>query len=238
MDYPARKKVHKRKLAFFCRICGEAFIDGKKIRCKKDKAEKFVIEYYESGFQSDNEDDHPDQVCQTCFSKLKWWSEQKKKFDKHRKRNEEKNLHFELKSGLPETLEKGNLKCVPGEDCKVCSLEVDNPDPNSNVEPSPSKYQKLTVNPVISPSDALKKSNPSQLTGTKGRKSILIEKTESESQKEGEKEKIKIYVSDYVFDINQFVDMDLALIFACSICWRNAIRQSERDLGVHSYQKP
>ena len=216
--------LHKQKLPYFCRICGEAVLKlDVMLMKKKESAEKFVTRYYGHGFEGDNVNEHPSKVCIKCYNKLKWWSENKAKFDKNKKRNEEKGLTYETKCSVPDTLEKGKLACLLSSGCKVCSfeqfIEVKLPDSNSNIEPSPSKYQKLTENPVISPSDALKRKSLSNArTECKARKSILIEKTESAYQQEGEKEQIKIYVSEQVFDINQCEDSDLALLFSCALC--------------------
>ena len=71
----------------------------------------------------------------------------------------------------------------------------------------------------MSPSDVLKKSHtPKSNVQKKARRSILLEKTEAKCQSEGDTERIKIYVSDNVFDVNQCVDSEVAVLFACSIC--------------------
>ena len=48
--------------------------------------------------------------------------------------------------------------------------------------------------------------------------SILIEKTQPQLESEEETETVKIYVSENVFDINQCVDMEVAIVFVCSVC--------------------
>ena len=204
--------MHKRKLQFFCRICGEFGLNQKLL--SKGVVEEFAHEYYKIDFKEDDESKHSDKVCTTCYHKLRSWKEKKSKFDKHKKRNLANNLQFDLKTNLPDSLV--SLPCSPIGDCRVCNLEIN--DPNDNIEPSPSKYQKLSATPMVSPSDALKKSGTKSNAPGKARKSILIEKTESQMQADGEKELVKIYVSENVFDVNQSVDTEVALLFVCSVC--------------------
>ena len=208
--------MHRWKLQFFCRICAESTLD-KNIKYPKDSLKDVVLEYYNAGFAEDTEFDHPSKICDSCYKKLLRWKEKKKKFDKNKKRNEEKGITFNDRAPLPESLETGTLPCSSDGTCKVCKLEI--VDPNENTEPSPAKYQKLSEQPTISPSDVQKKSevSKSKVVG-KARKSILVEKSESVLQTEGETETVKIYVSENVFDVNQCVDSDVALLFVCSIC--------------------
>ena len=183
----------------------------------KSSMKNLVREYFDEDFEEDVETEHPDKICRGCYNKLKWWEGQKKKFDKHKKWNLEQNIQFNPQSTLPDNLQLGHLPCTSDGNCKVCKLEI--VDPNENIEPSPSKFQKLTEQPIVSPSDLLKKSQVSKSSNPgKARKSIFVERTESEFQPAGEKEKIKIYVSENVYDVNQCVDTDVALLFVCSVC--------------------
>ena len=211
--------LHKSKLSFFCRICGEKMKSPSQRgdRVLKSTTEDMVMGYYNDDFKADNESEHPDKVCSTCYYKLKGWKEQKKKYDKHKKRNLENNIQFQPNCSLPDNLQLGHLPCSSDGNCKVCKNEIY--DSIQNVEPSPSKFQKLTEQPIVSPSDVLKKSHTLKSNvQKKARRSILLEKTEAKCQSEGDTERIKIYVSDNVFDVNQCVDSEVAVLFACSIC--------------------
>ena len=213
------REVHMKKLDFFCRVCGEADLTKPvNSMVKKSNIGDLIFECYQSDFSEDNDSEHPDKVCKSCYSKLKNWKVQKKKFDKNKKRNLENNIEFDPKITLPCDLTQGYLPCSSDGTCKVCSIKVK--DPNENIEPSPSKYMKLSEHPFVSPSDALKNS-PATSRATKpdkAKRSILVEKTHPQLESEVDAERVKIYVSDKVFDINQFVDMEVALLFVCSVC--------------------
>ena len=211
--------IHKRKLNFFCRICAEVLInpDQKGYRYNKSTVEDIVREIFGDDFKSDSDSEHPEMVCKVCYKGLTSWKEQKKKYDKHKKRNLEQNIPFNPKTNLPDNLKKGTMLCSSDGNCCVCKLEIF--DHNKNIGPSPSKFQKMTDKPIVSPSDLGKKSpaSKSSMLG-KAKRSILVEKSEAEHQAEGEKESVKIYVSEDVFDINQCVDPEIALLYLCSIC--------------------
>jgi hypothetical protein len=184
--------LHRRKLSFFCRICAEVMKSpgrkGDRVRVTKSSREDIVREYYNEDFEADVETEHPENICKSCANKLKWWKDQKKKFDKNKKYNLEHNIQFNQKRTLPENLQSGHLPCSHDGNCKVCKLEI--VDPNENVEPSPSKFQKLTAQQIVSPSDLLKKSQVSKSpNANKARKSIFVERTESEFQPDGRKRK-------------------------------------------------
>ena len=88
--------VHMKKLDFFCRVCGEANLTRPvHYMVKKSNLEDLIIECYQSDFSEDTESEHPDKVCKSCYSKLKNWKTQKKKFDKNKKRNLENNIEFD-----------------------------------------------------------------------------------------------------------------------------------------------
>ena len=178
-------ELHKKKLMNFCRVCGD--YSGTSRLLLKSSTEELVKEYYHDDFSEDNEYDHPGRVCRACYSKLKRWKNEKIKFDKNKKRNEEKNIEFEKRANLPADLSLGILSCSQDGSCKVCNLKLD--EPKDDTEPSPAKYQKLFEHPQVSPSDARKKtSNPSKPnTAGRARKSIFVEKSESENQVEKKK---------------------------------------------------
>ena len=82
------KELHKKKLIHFCRICGDSPVSSRLLT--KSSVEELVKEYYQCDFSEDNDCDHPDRVCMSCYTKLKRWKSEKNKFDKNKKRNEEK----------------------------------------------------------------------------------------------------------------------------------------------------
>ena len=169
--------IHKRKLNFFCRICAEELInpDQKGYRYNKSTVEDIVREIFGDDFKSDSDSEHPEMVCKVCYKGLTSWKEQKKKYDKNKKRNLEQNIPFNPKTNLPDNLKKGTMLCSSDGNCCVCKLEIF--DHNKNIGPSPSKFQKMTDKPIVSPSDLGKKSpaSKSSMLG-KAKRSILVEK--------------------------------------------------------------
>lgn len=83
------------------------------------------------------------------------------------------------------------------------------------MEPSPSKIEKLSHVPTVSPSDKKKKASGVHGLKSKPRKSLYVEKSEGPEQIVGEKDVLKVYVSENAIDVDLCVEHDIGEIFTC-----------------------
>ena len=115
--------MHRIKIAFFCRVCGEAYLAKlAQSMYKKSNLQDIISECYQYEFSKDIDSEHPDNVCKNCHNKLKSCK------DKHTQKNLEQNIEFNPNISLPGDLLKGSLPCFSDGACKVCLLKVNDPD--------------------------------------------------------------------------------------------------------------
>ena len=155
---------HKKKLQSFCRSCG-LDVKGKKL-VNKSKVEDIARECLGVDFTEDTECKNPDRICLPCYNKFDRLKKSKKKFDKDQQRHPELQIQFAPNTLI--NLQSGDLTCKNDGICDVCNATIEE---NDNVEPSPSKIEKLSKDPTVSPSDKQRKAKSLHNFKSKPRKS-------------------------------------------------------------------